>query len=156
MFFRDYIPRYSTSAAIVVQGVKLEETPSLTTMWAILGFPLTSVVIPVWLLDDGTLPKTMQADESGNAPFCDLALKLKAKVFSSQNDAKENYLNVAALLNQENTGVRQKLIPIEEQVLTKAKELLSNWRENRINKAEARNFYFWIDSTVITEIRSKL
>ena len=156
VFFRDYIPRYSTSAAIVVQGVKINERPSLTTMWTILGFPLSSIAIPVWLLDDGTLPRTMQADESGNAPLCDLALKLKEKVFSSQNDAKENYLNVAALLNQENTGVRQKLIPIEEQVLTKAKELLSNWRENRINEAEARNFYLWIDSTVITEIRSKL
>lgn len=156
VFFRDYIPRYSTSAAIVVQGVKINEPPSLTTMWTILGFPLSSVAIPVWLLDDGTLPKTMQADESGNAPLCDLALKLKAKVFSSQNDAKENYLNVAVLLNQENTGVRQKLIPIEEQVLTKAKELLSNWRENIINEAEARKFYLWIDSTVINEIRSKL
>ncbi len=55
VYFRDYIPRHSTSAAIVVQGVKENESASLTTMWTVLGFPLTSVVVPVWLLDDGKL-----------------------------------------------------------------------------------------------------
>ena len=43
VYFRDYIPRHSTSAAIVVQGVKENESASLTTMWTILGFPLTSL-----------------------------------------------------------------------------------------------------------------
>ena len=56
IFFRDYIPRHSSSAAIVVQGVKEKESRSLTTMWTILGFPLTSVIIPVWILEDGTMP----------------------------------------------------------------------------------------------------
>src|SRR5690606_9313542 len=95
VYFRDYIPRHSTSAAIVVQGVKENESASLTTMWTVLGFPLTSVVIPIWLLDDGKLPNVLQADDTGNAPFCDLALQLKNKVFSNQNDASENYLNLS-------------------------------------------------------------
>jgi hypothetical protein len=156
VYFRDYIPRHSTSAAIVVQGVKEGESASLTTMWTILGFPLSSVVVPVWLLEDGTLPKALQSDETGNAPLCDLALKLKDKVFPIQNDASENYLNLAALLNKKNTGVRQKLIPIEEQVLEKAKDHLIIWRKNGIKEEEVKNFYFWIDSEVLTEIKSNL
>ena len=155
IFFRDYIPRHSTSAAIVVQGVKENESASLTTMWTILGFPLTSVIIPVWLLEDGTMPKVLQADETGNAPICDLALKLKDKVFSDQNDASENYLNLSALMNKENSGVRQKLIPIEEQILTKSKNILSNFRVNGIDYSEAKEFYKWIDNEVYNEIKSK-
>jgi len=155
-FFRDYIPRHSTSAAIVVQGVKEKESPSLTTMWTILGFPLTSVIIPVWLLEDGTMPSVLQADKTGNAPLCNVALQLKDKVFSSQNDASENYLNLSALMNKENSGVRQKLIPIEEQVLTKAKNILTDFRKTGIKYSEAVGFYNWIDNEVYNEIKSKI
>ena len=155
IFFRDYIPRHSSSAAIVLQGVMKSESPSLTTMWTILGFPLTSIIIPVWLLEDGTIPKVLQADETGNAPLCNIALQLKDKVFSSQNDASENYLNLAALMNKENSGVRQKLIPIEEQVLTKAKNILTDFRKNGIKYSEVKEFYNWIDNDVYNEIKSK-
>lgn len=155
VFFRDYIPRYSTAAAVVIQGIKTNESAYLTTMWTILGFPLSSVIIPVWLLDDGTLPKILQADELGTAPLCDLALKLKGKIFSLQNDARENYLNVGALINQENTGVRQKLIPIEKQVLSEANSKLNSWRKAGLKKDEVKEFYSWIDSTVLIEIKNR-
>lgn len=155
VYFRDYIPRYSTSAAIVVQGIKPGETSSLTTMWAILGFPLSSVVVPVWLLDDGTMPNILQADETGNAPLCNLALKLKDYVFPDQNDASENYLDLAVLMNNENTGVRQKLIPVEEQVLKRANSYLTDWRKNGIKSEQAKEFYTWVDSFVIKDIKSK-
>ncbi len=155
IFFRDYIPRHSSSAAIVVQGIKKGESTSLTTMWAILGFPLTSVIIPVWILEDGTMPKVLQADETGNAPLCDLALKLKDKVFSDQNDASENYLNLSALMNKENSGVRQKLIPIEEEILIKSKNVLSDFRKNGIDNSEVKKFYNWVDSEVYNEIKSQ-
>lgn len=155
VYFRDYIPRHSTSAAIVVQGVQENESASLTTMWTILGFPLTSVITPVWLLENGTMPSVLQADETGNAPLCNIALELKDKVFSSQNDASENYLNLSALMNKENSGVRQKLIPIEEQVIGKAKIILTDFRKNGINYSEAKEFYDWIDTDVYNEIKSK-
>ena len=87
--------------------------------------------------------------------LCNVALQLKDKVFSTQNDASENYLNLAALMNKENSGVRQKLIPIEEQVLTKVKENLSTWRKNGINQTEVKEFYNWIDNEVYNEIKSK-
>jgi len=155
IFFRDYIPRHSTSAAIVVQGVKENESPSLTTMWTILGFPLTSVVIPVWLLEDGTMPKVLKADETGNAPLCNVALQLKDKVFSPQNDASENYLNLSSLMNKENSGVRQILIPVEEQIMIQSKDNLVRWRKSGINNIEVKEFYNWIDSDVYNEIKSK-
>jgi len=155
IFFRDYIPRYSSSAAIVVQGIKEGESANLTTMWTILGFPLTSVIIPVWLLEDGMMPNVLKADESGNAPLCDVALQLKNKVFSSQNDASENYMNISALMNKKNSGVRQKLIPIEAEVIEKAKNVLTDFRKNGIKYSKAKEFYNWIDNDVYNEIKSK-
>lgn len=155
VFFRDFIPRYSTAAAVVIQGIKANESADLTTMWAILGFPLSSVIIPVWLLEDGSMPKVLQADETGNAPLCDLALKLKRKVFPLQNDAKENYLNVGALINQKNTGVRQKLIPIEKQVLNEANFKLNSWRKVGLNQDEVKQFYSWIDSEVLNKVKEQ-
>ena len=152
VYFRDYIPRYSTAAAVVIQGIKENESPSLTTMWTILGFPLTSVIIPIWLLDNGSMPAILQADETGNALLCNLTLDLKNKVFPSQYDAKENYLNLAALMNKKNTGVRQKLIPIEEKIMLRSKDLLFSWRMNGMSKSEAKDFYNWIDNNLIQEI----
>lgn len=155
VFFRDYIPRYYSSAAIVIQGVEENESVGLTTMWTILGFPLTSIVIPIWLIQDGSLPNVLMADNSGNAPLCNLALQLKDKVFSNQNDASENYLNLSALINKQNTGIRQKIIPVEEEVLDKSKTLLSKWRSEGINQSEVKEFYNWIDNNVYLEVRSK-
>ena len=152
VYFRDFIPRYSTSTAVVIQGIKENESPSLTTMWTTLGFPLTSVTIPIWILSDGSMPAILQADETGNAPLCNLALNLKSNLFSVQNDAKENYLNLAALMNNENTGIRQKLILIEEEIMLRSKERLSNWRIDGINKSEAQDFYNWIDNILFQKI----
>lgn len=156
VYFRDFIPRYSTSAAVVIQGIKENESPSLTTMWTILGFPLTSIAIPVWLTENNSLPSILIADESGNAPLCNLALILKTKVFSTQNDAKENYLNISVLMNKENTGIRQYLISLEDELITKAERYLANWRSKGINNYEMEEFYSWIDNYIYKKLLSKL
>ena len=155
VFFRDYIPRYSTAAAIVIQGVKKNELPEFTTMWTILGFPLTSVIVPVWITDNGSLPKILIADKTGNAPLCDFALGLKNIIFPAQNDAKENYLILSALLNNNKTGIRQKLIPIEDEVMKNAIEKLSHWRKLGLNDVEVKEFYNWIDDYVYPKLVKK-
>jgi len=150
-FFRDYIPRYYSSAATVVQGVQQGEPEALMTMWTVLGFPLTSVIVPVWLLNDGTLPAVMIADKESNAPLCTAALQLKEKVFPVQNDARENYINLAVLMNREQTGIRQKLSRIEHSIVQKAEQLLSGWRKNGLIESEARKFYSWVDRDIVKE-----
>ncbi|KAB2923552.1 MAG: hypothetical protein F9K22_08755 [Bacteroidetes bacterium] len=153
-FFRDFIPRYYTSAATVVQGVKPGETPALTTMWTALGFPLTSVVVPVWLLPDGSLPAILTADVSGNAPLSTFALELKKRLFPVQNDAKENYINVALLMNRKKTGLRQKISPVEAKLTAEAERLLASWRSGGISVAAQRTFYSGMDEGLIPRIRT--
>ena len=68
--FQDYIPRNSSVTTMVIQGTKKDESPDLTTIWTILGFPLSSVVIPTWIAGGDQLPKMLISDDSGNAPLC--------------------------------------------------------------------------------------
>lgn len=155
VYFRDYIPRYFSSAAVVIQGVVPGESPKLATMWTILGFPLSSVAVPVWITDEGKLPLILQRNEKGIAPLCDLALKLKDNMFSTQKDARENYINLAAVANKDKTGILQKLAPIEEEVLNKAKNQISAWRENGFDNTGAVDFYNWIDGNLLKEIKTR-
>lgn len=152
-FFRDFIPRSLSTSATAVQGVRSGEDPSLCTMWSIVGFPLTSVIIPVWITSDGSLPKALTADESGNAPICEFALDLKDRIFPVQNDAK-NYIKLSGLMNKENTGLRQKLIPFEQKILSAANEKMEKWRKRgSMNNEEAVQFYKWIDEQIMPELK---
>jgi len=63
--FRDFIPRFSSSASVVVHGVRADESPWLTTVWTILGFQLCSVAVPTWVRGGNQLPAIVVADSSG-------------------------------------------------------------------------------------------
>ena len=47
--FRDFIPRYQTASAQLIQGVRKGEDPLLTIAWTIPGSTLTTVAIPLWI-----------------------------------------------------------------------------------------------------------
>ncbi|HAB54739.1 MAG TPA: hypothetical protein DCE80_21610 [Ignavibacteriales bacterium] len=64
-------------------------------------------------------------------------------------------MNLAALMNKENTGIRQKLIPIEVKVLTETNSKLKVWRKFGLNSIEVKQFYSWIDSTVLSEMKNE-
>ena len=44
---QDLIPRFESTASIVIQGVKKGMNPELTTMWTELGYPPTAIALPL-------------------------------------------------------------------------------------------------------------
>lgn len=79
---QDFIPRRSTSASVVIEGVKPEESPVFTTMWTILGYPPCSVVLPVWIGCEYGVPTLLQgAEDSVRSPLCEWSNRLKTKCF---------------------------------------------------------------------------
>jgi len=146
--FRDYIPRYSTSSVIVVQGVKEGESVDLTTMWTILGSPLTSVAIPVWLNKDNSYPEILMADETGNAKLCDWSLTLKKQLFPISRGEGNDYLNLAALISSDGKGILQRLKPIEDKILDNAEIVLDAWRNSQRTNAAQVDFCDWVDKFV--------
>lgn len=146
--FRDFIPRFSTASVVLIQGIKESENPALTTMWTIMGFPLSSVAIPVWINEKNILPKMLAADTSGAAPLCNMALELKNKMFPVKRGNGEDYINLSAVMNKEGTGILQKVIPIENEIIKKGNELLTDLRSRKIEFAPIKEFYDWVDERV--------
>jgi hypothetical protein len=149
--FEDFIPRNSSVTTVIIEGVAEGESAELTTMWTTLGFQLCSVSVPVWVAAGNKLPAILTADESGEAPLCNKALQLKEKCFPIKRGSGKRYLNVAALLNKQNTGIMQKLKPVEERIKEEAENNVVKRADGQFPKDEALKFYEWVDEFVIDQ-----
>ncbi|MDR0824264.1 MAG: hypothetical protein LBN74_04170 [Prevotella sp.] len=146
--FRDYIPRYSTASVMVVQGVKEKEPVSSTTMWTILGSPLTTMAIPVWLNDDNIYPSVLFADETGNAKICNWSLELKKRLFPITRGEGNDYINVSALIARNGRGILQQILLKEDWILSASEEFLNRKRSKGFDASELKSFYERIDDMV--------
>lgn len=140
-FFIDYIPRVITSAAILIVGAKDQKQADQAMMWTILGFPLTSVAVPVWIAGGESLPKAVSMNSEFQSPICKAALKFKAECFPITYDRMNNYINLSAVINSEKTGYLQLLQPIETGIVEKAAEL----KKSSLTPQKIQVFYSWLD-----------
>lgn len=77
-----HIPRYITSSAMVIQGVKAGESPDRIVLWTALGHPSSTVTVPVIVTDEDHIPEVMKKGTAGdNALLCDLSLEIKKAVY---------------------------------------------------------------------------
>jgi len=146
--FQDFIPRFSSSASVIVHGVKPGESPSFETIWTILGFQLCSVAVPMWVSGGSQIPAILAADKSGGAPLCRMALKLKEKCFPISRESGRSYLNLVAVINRENDGILQKILPLENDIIKETNQNMQLWREKGMNTGQIREFYKWLERTV--------
>lgn len=148
--FRDYIPRYLTASSIIVQGVKGNESPTQTVLWTILGSPLTTVAIPVWITSTLDLPKILVADKTGgSAKLNEWSFALKKQLFPIERGEGSDYINLAALITKDKKGILQNILPIEKQILNQTNTNLIKWRSQpTINDKEIIGFYNWVDKFV--------
>jgi len=151
-FFHDFIPRRLSASAVVVQGVKKGENPEYATLWSAVGFPLTSMVVPVWLKSAEDFPQVLKYNKNiEDSPICHAALSLKKEVFPIRwgKYASKYYININALVNADKTGIRQKIAPDEDIIFEKTNEKLNTWRKNGMKKAELKEFNQWLNKFVI-------
>jgi len=153
-FFVDYIPRIATASTCMIVGAKDKAHVEDAMMWTILGFPLTSVAIPAWL-SSGEVPKAMAMDENYESPICTAALKFKDECFPIKIDHGENYINIAAVMNQEGNGYLQLLQPIEKEIFTKANLLISEMENGRKSKKDIKSYYEWVDKYLSNSYKEK-
>ena len=148
--FEDFIPRKSSSSSVVIQGVSQGEDPAYSTMWTVLGWPLSTVCVPIWINPKAGLPSLFQYDEKiQDSPMCHIGMELKKECFPYEwGTSSKKYMNVNALVNANNSGMLQILQPFEDDVFAKAEALLESWRTTKINSSEMADFYDWIDREV--------
>ena len=103
---QDFIPRRSSSASIVIEGVEKGESPSLAIMWTAIGYPPCSYVVPVTV---DTVPKELQPDEiTWRSSLCDSVVARKREVFSIGRGSGSHYLDIIKLINKDGTGYSQR------------------------------------------------
>ena len=151
VWFEDFIPRKSTASAAVIEGVKPGESPALTTMWTVLGFPLTSVVVPVWLTPGGKLPHLLTYDKNlKDAPLCSMALQLKERCYPVKwGSSAKKYIDIHALVNRDNTGILQVIRPVEDRIFAMTETQLNAWRKRgSIKEKEVIEHYHWVEQQI--------
>jgi hypothetical protein len=144
-FFIDYIPRESTSSVILIVGAKDAKQINEIMSWTILGFPLSSVALPVWISAGNKLPKTVTPDKDLKSPICKASLLLKDNCFPIKHDKGWNYINLSVIINNENNGYLQLLKPIEEVIFLKAATLIKGLEKKNMNNNDILVFYSWLD-----------
>jgi len=136
---QDFIPRKSSTASIVIQGVKPDENPEMTIMWTVLGYPPAGVAIPLWVKAGENQPSVvLLSKESQNALACDNALVLKYKTFSLKRGNGGKYMNFNLISNSKGKGYMQELEPAEELVYNLYKKPVEKWRKEGIDLKELK------------------
>ena len=143
--FRDFIPRWHTASAQLIQGVRPGEDPRLTIAWTIPGSTLTTPAIPLWITADGKLPQIVTRNSQGHATLVDAGFELKKQLFPIERGNGTDYINLAKLINHAGTGILQKIEPIETEIFARSEQALNALRENGQTAKETAEFYHWID-----------
>ncbi len=153
-YFEDYIPRPSTASVMLVVGAAKGEDPANAMMWTLTGFPLTTVAVPVWVSAGREMPAVVSMKDNLHAPLCDAGMALKRRLFPIKRGSGPKYLNVAMLLNRENTGILQKLAPVENEIFIRTAQLVTTMPpKGKQQKEMILEHYKWIDSYIIQSYR---
>ena len=153
--FHDYITRYSTASVVLVQGVRPDESPLNTISWTIMGWPLTTIAMPLALLPSGKLPTLVSNDGTGHSRLCEMGLQLKSRVFTlKKGNNTAFYGNLAPLINKKGTGFLQQLLLVEEDVMRHGEEAVASLRKAKDPKA-MEAYYDWVDGFITEQYKSK-
>lgn len=142
----DIISRYKTTCSVVIQGVRPDENPELTTMWTIVGYPGTTPAMPAWEVGGNErISYLMRMDETGYSPLSHKGLELKKQIYvydlDDQTDDK-SYFHWSMLWNKEGTGITQKVMALESKVTDVYTPMLEKWRRKghvNLKQLEAAN-----------------
>ena len=153
-YFEDYIPRPSTASVMLVVGAAKGEEPANAMMWTLAGFPLTTVAVPLWVSAGKEMPAVVSMMDNLHSPLCDAGMTLKRQLFPIKRGSGPKYLNVAVLLNRENTGILQKLAPVENEIFSKTAAMVATMpAKGKQQKEIILEHYKWLDSYITQSYR---
>jgi hypothetical protein len=104
--------------------------------------------VPVWVSAGKELPRLMSMKTDFHAPLCDAAMKLKSQCFPITRGSGGKYINLAAVINAEKTGIMQQIEPVENEIFMKTRELLSRLPEGKNRSVAIQEHYKWLDSYI--------
>ncbi|MBE9468243.1 MAG: hypothetical protein IMY72_07985 [Bacteroidetes bacterium] len=151
----DLITRNSSVSAILVHSAKANETKDLATIWTIVGYPNTCIALPLWVRGGKKLPKVLLANKLGNAPLNNMSLKLKEQCYPIKRSSGSKYLQISKLFNSDNTGIIQKIEPVENKIFKATEKKLKQWRKTSPKPKKIKEYYNELDSIIIETYSKK-
>ncbi len=128
---KDFIPRKSTCAVTIVEGVNPGEDPQQAVMWAALGYPPTSQIVPLVVVAGEYMPAEMTAkNQYLNSEACSRSLKRKATIFSEKKSGDYHYIDL--------DKIRKEL----QQTRASENKMLDLWQKlDKTDTGQLRKFY---------------
>lgn len=129
---QDFIPRYKSTATIVIEGCRpVDDASSITPefvadeyiMWTALGYPPCSEVVPVWCRKGGVDSSLRGLMENGHSEMSDNVKKRRDEVFPYHYGNGDKYIDMTKLINKEGTGYLQTLPPLNRQTYQRISRL---------------------------------
>lgn len=143
----DLITRNSSASSIVVEGVKPGESPARTTIWTQVGYPNTAIALPLWVEGGENIPTMLAYDAKlQNSPLNAAAMEWKNKCYPLTRSDGHHYLKLDVLINEHNTGLIQRIEPVETEIFDKTDELLIKWGKDAPSKTDIKVLYDWLDT----------
>lgn len=149
---QDFIPRKSSSASVVIEGVNRGEDPRGIIMWTVLGYPPAGVAVPLFLTDKDRLPNSVKnSTKSKNSILCDIAIKLKRESFPIKRGNGSKYLFFAKVFNKNGNGYMQLLKEYELKIDQLYAPYIKDCRAGLINYESLNNINRSFDSFIESE-----
>ena len=104
---QDYIPRRTTSASVVIEGIVPGEDPSLYIMWTEIGYPPCSYTLPVMI--DSVPQELRPQGKEWRSPLCDEIVKRKHQIFSIKRGSGNHYIDMDVVRQFTSEGKKKSL-----------------------------------------------
>ncbi len=118
---KNCINRPSTAAAVIITGKKKGDLNSIATLWVVLGEPITSIAVPVWVEAKSS---PVQLHMGKTAPICEESLRIKKIIHPFSEGFKKNYLNISKLVNKDGSGFLRDILETENKIFSETAEFL--------------------------------
>jgi len=133
----DTINRNSTVSATVFHGASSRDKAYLATMWVILGQPISSVAVPLWVAASG-VPQILGGTKT--APLNDLSKALVLYLYPDRRGHMPQYLNITRFRNYGGDGVLSRLFRIENEAMDKTEAMVKEWEKTKPSSQEMLDF----------------
>jgi hypothetical protein len=114
------IDRNITACSILIQGVNKGEDPHRAILWIILGEPVCSIAIPLWV-EAGETPADLRLGSA--APISAEAERLKHMMRPLPGNDREEYADLTKLDNAAGSGWLPTLLRVETEIFRQTEEL---------------------------------
>ncbi|MEA1972255.1 MAG: T9SS type A sorting domain-containing protein, partial [Candidatus Cloacimonadota bacterium] len=133
-----------TVSGAIIRGILPNESTYLTTLFAILGNPITAVTVPYFPV--GEPPLVSYSDSIPALTFS--ANAIKKKLFW------ENEFIDSFLIENDESGLKTNIIEFEEEILCETEMHLEEWRNNNFEVEDILSFQSDIADSVLTFINT--